>query len=236
MAIEVQSFTIYHSPNAYIGTRLLRMALAELDEVILVRRPIFVPRDRGVLVADMLGGRENRNAGSYNREDCARWAVRYGLPPLAYPEPGVFEQRAQRWALSAFSREELPARAFYAAPAGHRDEFDDALFRAAWVEGLDVNQHDTIRWAAEQAGLDGEELLAALHAPEIALMAQQALEAFLAAACPGVPTVLVGGERFFGKDRVDWVRDKCLALGATVRAKSPSPPARATVPARSRAP
>jgi 2-hydroxychromene-2-carboxylate isomerase len=219
MAIEVQSFTIYHSPNAYLGTRLLRTALAELDGITLVRRPIFVPRDRGVLIAEMLDGRENRNAAGYNREDCARWAARHGIPPLVYPAPGVFEQRAQRWALSAFSREELPARAFYAAPPEQQDALDDALFRAAWVERLDVNQHDTIRWAAAEAGLDGEELLAAAHAPEIALAAQEALEAFIAAECPGVPTVVVDRERFFGKDRVDWAREKCLALLRAATAK-----------------
>lgn len=56
MSISVQSFTIYHSPNAYLGTVLLRRALATVPDAQLVRRPIFVPRERGVLVAEMLGG------------------------------------------------------------------------------------------------------------------------------------------------------------------------------------
>jgi hypothetical protein len=30
MAVSVYSYTIYHSPNAYLGTVLLRRALAEL--------------------------------------------------------------------------------------------------------------------------------------------------------------------------------------------------------------
>ena len=72
MTVPAHSFTIYHSPNAYLGTVLLRRALTTVPGATLVRRPIFVPRDRGVLVAEMLGGRENRNAGSYNREDCRR--------------------------------------------------------------------------------------------------------------------------------------------------------------------
>ncbi len=75
MAVLVHSYTIYHSPNAYLGTVLLRRALAGLPGVQLVRRPFYIPRERGLMIADLLGGKENRNAGSYNREDCRRWSA-----------------------------------------------------------------------------------------------------------------------------------------------------------------
>src|SRR5262249_893538 len=77
MTILVYSYTIYHSPNAYLGTVLLRRALAELSAVELLRRPIHIPRERGLMIAELLGGKENRNAGSYNHEDCHRWAERH---------------------------------------------------------------------------------------------------------------------------------------------------------------
>jgi 2-hydroxychromene-2-carboxylate isomerase len=38
---------------------------------------------------------------------------------------------------------------------------------------------------------------------------RDALEEFGRLRCPGVPTVVVDGQRFFGKDRVDWVVDAC---------------------------
>ena len=158
MTITVYSYTIYHSPNAYLGTVLLRRAIAGLPDVQLVRRPIYVPRERGLMIAEMLGGKENRNVGSYLREDCRRWADRFAIP-FVYPDPEVFHQRAKRWALSAYDREELPARAFYAADAEKRDPLDQALFEAAWVEGLDVNEPETIRWAAQRAGLDPDHLM-----------------------------------------------------------------------------
>ena len=101
------------------------------------------------MIAEMLGGKENRNVGCYLREDCRRWADRFKIP-FIYPDPEVFHQRAKRWALSAYDREELPARAFYAADAEKRDLLDQALFEAAWVEGLDVNEPETIRWAAQR--------------------------------------------------------------------------------------
>ncbi len=95
MTVSVNSFTIYHSANAYLGTVLLRRSLAAKAGAVLVRQPIFVPRSRGVLIAEMLGGKENRNAGSYNREDCRRWANRHGIP-FHPPAPGVFAERTAR--------------------------------------------------------------------------------------------------------------------------------------------
>lgn len=212
MAVSVNSFTIYHSSNAYLGTVLLRRALVGVRGARLVRRPIFVPRERGVLVAEMLGGRENRNAGSYNREDCCRWAECHGIP-FRYPPPEVFAERAARWAQSPWHREELPARAYYAANVGARDALDEALFAAAWVEGLDVNEPETVRWAAVRAGLDGNALLAAAEADGPGADARAALRDFDACACPGVPTVVVQGERFFGKDRVESAAEACRGQG-----------------------
>ncbi|HEX4615820.1 MAG TPA: DsbA family protein [Stellaceae bacterium] len=212
MSLSVYSYTIYHSPNAYLGTVLLRRALAELPRIELVRRPIYIPRARGLMIAELLGGKENRNAGSYNREDCRRWSERFGIP-MSYPDANVFHERAGRWAVSTFDREELPARAFYAANTEKRDLLDQALFEAAWVEGLDVNEPATVRWAARQAGLDPEQLLTALREPGPAEEARAALAEFERHQCPGVPTVVVDGRRFFGKDRVDWVIDFCKARG-----------------------
>ena len=76
--------------------------------------PLLHPRERGLIIADLLGGKENKNAGSYNREDCRRWSERYEIP-MSYLDPGVFHERAKRWMFSSYDREELPARAFYAA-------------------------------------------------------------------------------------------------------------------------
>jgi 2-hydroxychromene-2-carboxylate isomerase len=210
MAVTVYSYTIYHSPNAYLGTVLLRRALAELPGAELARRPIYVPRARGLMIAELLGGRENRNAGSYNREDCRRWSERFAIP-MSYPDPSVFHERAKRWPSLPYEREELPARAFYAADPDKRDLLDEALFEAAWIEGVDVNEPATIKWAAKRAGLDAERLMKALAEPGPVQELRRALADFERLQCPGVPTVVVNGQRFFGKDRVDWVGEFCRA-------------------------
>jgi 2-hydroxychromene-2-carboxylate isomerase len=40
---------------------------------------------------------------------------------------------------------------------------------------------------------------------------RSALTEFERLQCPGVPTVVINGQRFFGKDRVDWVTEICRA-------------------------
>jgi len=158
----------------------------------------------------LLAGKENRNVGSYLREDCRRWSERFSIP-FVYPDPEIFHRRAERWAVSAFHREELPARAFYAADGEKRDLLDQALFEAAWVEGFDVNDPEAIRWAAQRAGLDPDYLMTRLAEPGPAGEARDSLSEFERLRCPGVPTMIVNGRRYFGKDRVDWALDACRA-------------------------
>ncbi len=202
--LRVVSYTIYHSPNAYLGMVLATRVLAKLP-VDVVRRPICIPKARGVKVADLLGGHEPARRSGYHREDCLRWARRFDVP-FEPPPPDAFAERASRWAASPLAREELPARAYYAAlGSGHEDALDHALFHAAWVEGLDVNEPAVVGRAAVAAGLDAERLLAAAMEPGPGDMLEQALHDFDRAECPGVPTWVVEGERFWGKDRVDWL-------------------------------
>jgi len=200
----VVNYTIYHSPNSYLGVRLAERLLAGRP-VHIERRPIFIPRERGVKVADLIGSKEPARKGSYHREDCARWAAHYGIE-IRFLPPGVFEERAAKWAQSPLGREELPARTFYAAVGtGKEHQFDLALFRAAWVDGLDVNDEEVIRFAARAAGLDPDVLMSRAMGEEAATAAREALAAFDRDEIPGVPTWVVDGKRFWGKDRIDWL-------------------------------
>ena len=154
----VTSYTIYHSPNACLRIVLAERALAALP-VRHERRPILIPRLRGVRVADLVGGHESPAKASYHREDCVRWARRDGIT-LRLLEPGEFERRTEHWARAPLEREELPARAFYAAlDLGRARELDRALFEAAWVDGRDVNEEAVVRDAATRVGLDADGLL-----------------------------------------------------------------------------
>lgn len=209
--ITIASYSIYHSANSYIGVVLAQRGLADLP-VRVDRFPIFIPKERGRKVADLQGRSESPALSSYHREDCVRWAARHGIE-LRFKEPGIFEEWANRWARSPFGREELPARAFYAAlGTGKEHLLDQAFFRASYVDLLDVNEEPVIRDLAASIGLDPDALLERAGGEESGRLAQTALAQYLDAGCPGVPTWVVAGERFWGKDRVDWLRDRVVQL------------------------
>jgi 2-hydroxychromene-2-carboxylate isomerase len=212
----LESFTIYASANSYLGLVLAGRLLAGAP-VVHRRRPILIPRARGVRVADLVGGKETAARARYHREDCQRWARRHGIP-LTLIEPEEFQRRAARWAASPFEREELPARAFYAAEElGRGAEMDRALFAAAWVGGGDVNEEEVVAAAAAEAGLPPAELLARAKSEPIGVRARAALEAFDALECPGVPTFVLEGQRYWGKDRVTEVLEEVRERGQVAR-------------------
>jgi 2-hydroxychromene-2-carboxylate isomerase len=202
--MNVVAYTIYHSVNSYLGMRMAERELAPLG-VAVERRPIYVPRSRGLYVADLVGGRESPVHSSYHREDCARWAARYGVPLVLQP-PEWFRQRAAIWQDAPFEREELPARAYYAAlGSGKETALDRALFEAAFVERLDVNDESTIAHCAVRAGLDPPVLLRDARGDEPGRRVREALAAFDRDRCPGVPTFVFERQRFWGKDRVEFL-------------------------------
>lgn len=212
MPIHVVSYSIYHSSNCYLGVILAERALAGLD-VAVERRPLCIPKRRGIFVSDLVGGSEGRARSSYNREDCLRWARRYGIE-LKLVTPEIFAERAETWKRSSFDREELAARAYYAAlGSGREAELDRALYRASYVDLLDVNEEEVVRLAARQAGLDDDEVIRAATAPETRARLDHALAEFERDGGPGLPTWVVGGERFWGKDRVDWLAARVRELG-----------------------
>ncbi|MEH1868516.1 MAG: hypothetical protein V7K69_26450 [Nostoc sp.] len=61
---------------------------------------------------------------------------------------------------------------------------------------------------SNDVGLNGDRILELIYR-EAAVAALAEYEQF---GCPGIPTWVVNGERFWGKDRVDWVVEKVKQL------------------------
>jgi 2-hydroxychromene-2-carboxylate isomerase len=99
--LRADSYAIYRSSNAYLGVILAERALAGLP-VELVRRPLCVPKQRGVGVADLVGGRANPRHGSYHREDCLRWAAKHRIE-MRFPAPENLARRVD-WLADAARR------------------------------------------------------------------------------------------------------------------------------------
>lgn len=87
----------------------------------------------------------------------------------------------------------------------------DAMFAAMWERALNMADPELFQSVLQQAGLDTAAITAAIATPEVKnqLLAntQQAYER----GCFGSPTFFVGGEMFFGKDRLREVEEEILA-------------------------
>ena len=119
-----------------------------------------------------------------------RRAVAYGLPPVRWPEPwpgdGLAAMRA----------------ATYAFRAGFGHEFTLAAFRLAFTEGGDLSLREHVLDAAARCG-HGDDVSAALERQDVKDALRSATEDALARGVTGVPTVAVGGELFWGDDRLE---------------------------------
>lgn len=100
--------------------------------------------------------------------------------------------------------------AIVADDEGNLDDYVDAVNRAMWEEGLKMDDPDVIIAFLSANGFDGPALLARTQEPAIKAKLAQNTEAAVARGVFGIPTFFVGGEMFFGKDRLAQVEE---ALG-----------------------
>jgi 2-hydroxychromene-2-carboxylate isomerase len=193
----VDAATFYYdfsSPYSYL-------AAERIDEVLpdATWRPIsfgFVLQHVGRLPWSLRPGREA------DMEVVARRAAERGLPPVRYPEG---------WPAESYSLAPLRA-ALFAEERGRLGEFSHAAYRVMFAEGRALGDPAALRDAADEAGLDPDEVRSALDRDQI----KQGLRAYTGEAIDrgvtGVPTVAVGDELFWGDDRLE---DAASAVGRT---------------------
>ncbi len=118
-------------------------------------------------------------------------AARYGLPSVCWPDPWpgdyLFAMRAVT----------------YAQAVGRGEAMALTALRAAFTEGVNLSDPDGVLRVAERSGLDPAAVAAGTADPEIKRALRTATDAAHAAGVFGVPTLLVGGEVFWGEDRLD---------------------------------
>jgi 2-hydroxychromene-2-carboxylate isomerase len=76
----------------------------------------------------------------------------------------------------------------------------EALFAAAWVRGLPIDQPETVASIASEVGAEGTDLLARATSPESKEHLREVTQEAIALGVFGVPTMLVDGEMFWGVD------------------------------------
>lgn len=139
--------------------------------------------------------------GDYSKRDFARSARFHGID---FRMPDVFPIASQ-----APARIVLWAKARDPALAGRLAQ---ALYRAYFVDGLDISSPDVAAGVAGAAGVDAAAARAAIDDPAIKEALKREVDAALAAGVFGSPYVVVDGEPFWGLDRFDQV-ERWLATG-----------------------
>lgn len=131
------------------------------------------------------------------KKDFARQAEFYGIPYQLNPHFIFSTVNVMRGALWALSENRI-------------DDYNRAMFRAAWAEGKDLSSADVMAAVLNEAGFDADAVMDAVAQPDIKQALIQATEDAVARGVFGAPTMFVDGEMYFGQDRLEWV-ERALA-------------------------
>lgn len=135
--------------------------------------------------------------GQYMQDDLQRFARRYGVPFAHNPHFPINTLTLMRGALGLQLRE--PQRM---VPYG------DAVFRAIWVEGQDMNDPATVAGVLQRGGFDPAQLLALASEPAVKDQLKAVTQEAVARGVFGAPTFFVGQDMFWGQDRLDFVKER----------------------------
>ena len=178
------------STNSYFALHLLRPIAARHGATI-----HYIPLNLGhVFRHHNYVLMEEPEAKIANRiRDLERWAEHYRLPfrfPTTFP---IKTSRALRGAIAMRRWDREVA-------------FIDAIFAAYWErDDASIQHYDGLRPIAEALGVDPDEFEAAAESEECRAALIEATDGGLARGVFGAPTVVIGDEIFWGKDRMDFV-------------------------------
>ena len=193
MSKQVEFFFDVGSPTTYLAWTQLP-ALCMRAGAALVYRPMLLG---GVFQAT---GNASPAAvpakGRYMNDDMALFARRYGVPLAMNPHFPINTLTLMRGAAGAQLR--APER-FEAYLRG--------VFKAMWVDALNMNDPAVAAKALGAAGFDPAEVMAWTNDAEVKGALRATTEEAVARGVFGAPTMFVGSAMFFGQDRLDFVRD-----------------------------
>lgn len=132
----------------------------------------------------------------YTTIDFERYARRYNVPFLSNPHFPINTLNLMRIVIGVQIRQ--PERF---------EIILTAIFKALWVDTLNLNLPELIASTLVEAGFTLEEIQALMSDPEIKSALKANTDEALRRGVFGAPTMFVGDEMFFGQDRLDFVRE-----------------------------
>jgi len=139
--------------------------------------------------------------GPYHERDFPRSAKFHGVE---YRQPSVFPIASV-----------APCRAFYwldAKDPQRAKALAKALYRAYFVENVDISKADNTVAVCARFGLNADEAAAGINDPAVKERTKAEVDKAIALGAFGSPYIVIDGEPFWGSDRLDQI-DKWLATG-----------------------
>lgn len=192
---QVEFLFDYGSPTCYLAYTQLPALAAKYNAEILWK-PILLG---GVHKAT--GNRspvEVPAKGLWMFQDLQRFAKRYGVPFKMNTHFPINTLLLMRGAV-AMQRD------------GRLLPYSDAIFKAMWVDGLNLNEPQVIGSVLHKAGFDPQALLSAASDEAVKQQLKSETEAAVARGVFGAPVFFVGEAMFFGQDRLDFVAEELAA-------------------------
>ena len=177
----------YLSPYAYLALRPVR-ALCERRGLALEAHPVLL----AALLSKwgQLGPAEIPPKRVFTFKDIARRAHDAGVP-ITGPATHPFRPLT---ALRVSLRE----------VAGDRQlDVIQTIYDAGWGRGIDLGSDEQLRDALNDAGFDGEALIARAREPEVKRALERETNEAVELGVFGVPSMRIGDELFWGQDRLD---------------------------------
>jgi 2-hydroxychromene-2-carboxylate isomerase len=189
--VSAGSATFYFdlgSPYAYLTAERISGLFTDAE----LEQPEWQPILLGGLFQHF--GRDSWGNGPDRKDGMAeveRRAAEYGLAPIVWPEPWpgnmLFAMRV----------------ATFAKQTGRTVSFALAAFRQAFAAGRDLSEHDNVLIAAAACELHPKALLKAASTEGVKKGLREATAGAAERGVIGVPSLVVGGEVFWGDDRVE---------------------------------
>lgn len=183
----------FGSPASYLAATQLP-ALAAATGASIDYRPILLG---GVFKAT--GNRSPAEVpakAAYMLQDLTRFAERYGVPFRFNPHFPLNTLHLMRVAVAVQKRHPADFERFVAH-----------LFRAMWVDELNLADAFVLTRTLDAGGFDGTAIMAASAEADVKETLKTSTEEAVSRGLFGVPTFFVGDQMFFGQDRLDFVRD-----------------------------
>lgn len=195
------------SPWAYIGHATFE-SVARTYGCQVNYKPVFL----GELFSETGGlplGKRHPVRQRYRMMELQRWREKRGLAFHLQPKFWPFDVKLADGVVLAAVAQGLDPEAFIRAG-----------FKGVWEDQLDLGDRAVIVTVADAAGLPGQKLIERATSPEIAAAYEQNRQDAMTAGVFGAPGYVLGGEVFWGQDRIDLLADALKSGRAPFRAEA----------------